>query len=125
MEKKYGDNKVKVTAYRDVKVGDEYLEEKIDTEVRIYGNVKVSKEANEVLKMPPKFATLKEVENGMAKFRMHIRNENESEPDEKEDPTELFEPKSNAIDLTNLRVAELPFCKRIYIPDQIDTKTEI
>jgi hypothetical protein len=61
----------------------------------------------------------------MAKFRMQIRNESESAKDENEPTEELVDTKSKAIDLTNLRVTELPFCKRIYIPDQIDTKMEV
>ena len=66
-----------------------------------------------------------EVEKGMAKFRMQIRNEGESATDENEPTEELVDTKSKAIDLTNLRVTELPFCKRIYIPDQVDTKMEV
>ena len=134
MEKKYGIKKIKVTEYEGVKVGDECLEENVETEVRIYGSIEISENAKEVLKLPPKFATFRklrieeiqtEVEKGMAKFRMQIRNEGESATDENEPTEELVDTKSKAIDLTNLRVTELPFCKRIYIPDQVDTKMEV
>ena len=57
MEKKFGNEKVKVTLYEGVRVGDEYLKKEIDTNVKMYGNIEVSDEANEVLKLPPKFAT--------------------------------------------------------------------
>ena len=88
MEKEYGSKKEKVTKYKGVNVGDEYLEEKCETEVRIYGDIEVSDEAKEILKLPPKFSTFKdlkmeeiqsEVEKGMSKFRMHIRNESKAE----------------------------------------------
>ena len=103
-------------------MGDELLEEEIYTQVRIYGDVEVSDEAKEILKLPPKFAMFKqlkiedietEVEKGMAKFRMHVRNEGESEPDENEESAGLVKGTSNAIDLTSLKVTDLPFCKRI------------
>jgi hypothetical protein len=91
--------------------------------------VETSEEAKVVLKLPPLFATLKklkseeietEVEKGMSKLRMHIRNENE--PDV---PKESVEPKPNGIDLTNLRVTDLPFCTRIYLSAPLDTKMDI
>ena len=47
MEKQYGSKKVKVTKYRDINVGDEYLKEKFETEVRIYGNIEMSEEAKD------------------------------------------------------------------------------
>ena len=75
----YGEKKVKVSEFRGVKVGDKHLEEKVDTEVRIYGDIEISDETKEILKLPPKFATFKElriediqteVEKAMAKLRM-------------------------------------------------------
>ena len=134
IERKYGNKKVKVTEYNGVKVGDKLLNEEIKTKAIIYGNVKVSDDAKEVLKLPPKFATFKEikiqdieteVEKGMAKYRMHIRNEGESEPDEHCESAVLNKDKSNTVDLTNLKVTDLPFCKRIYIPNPLETKLEV
>ena len=61
IEKKYGSEKSKVTEYKGVKVGDELLEEEIDTQVRIYGDVEVSDEAKEILKLPPKFVMFKQL----------------------------------------------------------------
>ena len=38
--------------YRGVKVGDEYLKEKVEIEAKIYGNMEISEEAKEVLNYP-------------------------------------------------------------------------
>ena len=122
--------KAVISTFEGIKIGDKQLEVPKQPEEIIYGDIEVSENAREVLRMPPKFAVLEnldmekietEIEKCTAKLRMTLSNEASEE--ENETVTEI--PNKNRVDFGSIRVTELPFVKRIKLPEPLDTDTEI
>ena len=103
-----------------------------DREPIVYGNVEISENVKEVLKMSPNFMMYKnidvteievEIEKGLCKARYALMNDNVVENNEdfenesernRRDECEVYDSVGLLADYSNLRVTDLPTCQRLY-----------
>ena len=118
-------------SFKDQDIGDEFNVDPV-----VYGEVEITKEEEEVLKMHPKFTTFEEidvtkvmaeVEKAFTKIRWEHQNKGNKEMvnNTVADKAEWYEVVKNRIDLRKMRATDLPFNGRVYLPTALDESTEI
>ena len=113
------------------------------SDARCYGGVELTDDEKKVLCLPPNFAVYEKVdvtsceaqiEKGLAKLRWSaLRNEKEqgnereqqSRGEEKEERAWPFDLKNGVFDLRYLRPTDLPFNRRVYLPNALQDDKEI
>ena len=132
---KYTQNQEVPDIFNDIVIADQDCIEDFSVVPRAYGRVGLSKEEEEVLTLPPKFSTYEKinpiecdmaVEKSLGKLRWEIKRKQQEERDE---PTEvercIFEPESMTFNPSQMRGPDLPFNKRIKLPDPVDEESEV
>ena len=139
-----------VTEVEGIVVADQPLPSTFSSNPRCYGGVQLTSEEEKVLCLPPKFAVYDKVdltsceaqiEKGLAKLRWSALRGTDAEPgnqpdrvpgDEREQQLEgdrervwPFDLKKGAYDLRYLRPTDLPFNKRVCLPNALENGKEI
>ena len=108
----------------------------------VYGKASITKEQNEVLKLPPGFTTYErilekdieaeiEIMATKARWERRSRREREGEgwseewQDTEMEQQEVYDSENKKLDLSKKRVTELPTCRRINLPKYEDENLEI
>ena len=131
-----------VTEVEGIVVVDQPLPSTFSSNPRCYGGVQLTGDEEKVLGLPPKFAVYDrvdltsceaQIEKGLAKLRWSALRGTDAEPgDEREEQLEKdreriwpFDLKKGAFDLRYLRPTDLPFNKRVCLPDALENGEEI
>ena len=114
-------------------MGDCVLPESFESNPRIYGGVDLTIDEVELLKLPPKFAIYKKLDELLleSQFEKAVTclwwnsqpprtNENE----QKYPREEIFDHEENNFDFSFMNASRLPFNKRVYMPPYADETTE-
>ena len=142
LKKKWGTTVHQPPMWKGIAIGDEALDEfmrnngqKRQQQITpLYGATNITKEQEEVLKLPPGFTTYEkisekdiesEIEIMTTKARWERRNRREREgedwneewQDGEMERQEVFDGKSKKLDFRNKKVTELPTCRRINLPN--------
>jgi hypothetical protein len=134
-------------------VKDQIIDESYESKPRAYGGVEITNEESRLLQLPPKFATYSninmtdvetEIEAGLVKLRWNRRkgkdhlqneegglenNENGSESNvssqrDRDWPISVGKDGHTIIDMRSLRPTDLPFNKRVYLPEPLPKEEE-
>ena len=116
-------------------IADQDFIEDFSTSPRTYGGVRLTQEEEALLALPPKFSTFEEidpiecemaVEKSLGKIRWEINNKQREERGEPtEDGRRSYAPESATFDLRQMRGPDLPFNKRIKLPNAVDEESEV
>lgn len=138
--RKYGCREVMdcVTEVEGITVGDQTIPCTFSSNPQYYGGVELSGEENKTLCLPPKFAVYDrvnltsceaQIEKGLAKLRWSMIHQAESYRDEEEEegrkrvwPLDL---EAKTVNFQYLRPTDLPFNRRVCLPDALESEKEI
>ena len=116
---------------RGVIIADQDIPEEFTSSPRTYGGTTISEDEEQLLSLPPNFSIYDrvdsteceaQVEKGLSKLRWTLqkkaRQEEEGNEEEEEQAARsYFDPESRTFDFRNMRGTDLPFNKRITLPD--------
>ena len=117
-----------------IRMDEQELDERFTAKTHVYGGVQLSKEEEEALKLPPKFSMFEKpdillfkanIEKTFNRIRWNKVFESVETTNEGENvSTEFFDAETNTFDGQNLASCDLPFNKRVHIPEYADKETE-
>ena len=135
---KYGRKRVIPDEVEGIIIKDQPIVEEFESNPRCYGNVEISEEERQVLKLPPKFSlyeridvekTIAEIEKGMVKLRYEKNFEQTTNNgDNRSQPPPvgpIYKQEDNTFDFRNMRATDMPNNKKVYLPPITNSTEEM
>ena len=142
LREKYGQSREIPDQIEGITIADSDLPATFNSEPRCYGGCSTDEKEKKILSLPPKFAVYDkvntveceaEIEKGLAKLRWTKRKQFEGDKNQQDENKEpegetkgtVYDFESNTFDFSNMRATDLPFNKRVHLPEPLDEKSEI
>ena len=145
LKEKYGRKRRVPDKLEGITIADGEVPVTFSSEPECYGGCSTDEKERKVLSLPPKFAVYDrvntdeceaEIEKGLAKLRWTKRKQFEKDDPNKHQNGEnqvtdgerertIYNIKSKTFDFRNMRATDLPFNKRVHLPDPLDDESEI
>ena len=138
LEKKYGRSRGTPDQLKEITIADREIPATFTSEPKCYGGCSIDEKEKKILSLPPKFAVCNgvnttqceaEIEKGLAKRRWTKRKQFEMDGENKDQTEEerraVYDIKSKTFDFCSMKATDLPFNKRVHLPEPLEEESEI
>jgi len=138
LKKKYGQSRGTPDQLKGITIADRKIPATFTSEPKCYGGCSIDEKEKKIPSLPPKFAVYKgvnttqceaEIEKGMAKLRWTKRKQfgmdGENKDQTEEERRAVYDIKSKTFDFCSMKATDLPFNKRVHLPEPLEEESEI